>query len=92
MGKWCKVYKASKIYGIFVEIKIIDPNNNSNKEQPLINAFDLLMRSSTTLHLPEFNPIRKEILFRKWSIENWYNEFDLKIIEEGGLEKMLLAM
>ena len=57
VGKRYKVYEASKIYGIFVEIKIIDPNNNSNKEQPLINAFDLLMRSSTTLHLPEFNPI-----------------------------------
>ena len=59
VGKRCKVYEASKIYGIFVEIKIIDPNNNSNKEQPLINAFDLLMRSSTTLHLPEFNPISR---------------------------------
>ena len=62
VGKRCKVYEASKIYGIFVEIKIIDPNNNSNKEQPLINAFDLLMRSSTTLHLPEFNPIPKNAL------------------------------
>ncbi len=29
---------------MFVEIKIINPNNH-NKEQPLINTFDLLMKS-----------------------------------------------
>ena len=34
--KRCKVYEASKIYGIFVEIKIIDPNNNPNKEHIII--------------------------------------------------------
>lgn len=62
VGKRCKVYEASKIYGIFVEIKIIDPNNNPNKEQPLINAFDLLMRSSTTLYLPGFNLIPRNAL------------------------------
>ena len=62
VGKRCKVYEASKIYDIFVEIKIIDPNNNPNKEQSLINAFYLLMRSSTTLYLPGFNPIPRNAL------------------------------
>ena len=45
MGKRCKVYGDD----VFVEIKIIDPNNNPNKEQHLINAFELLRKSSTTL-------------------------------------------
>src|SRR5690349_12308037 len=51
VGKRCKVYEASKIYGIFVEIKFIDLNDNPNGERPLINAFDLIMKSSTTLYL-----------------------------------------
>ena len=55
VGKRCKVYEASKIYGIFVEIKFINLNDNPNEKRPLINAFDLIMKSSTTLYLPEFN-------------------------------------
>jgi len=43
VGKRCKVYEASKIYGIFVKIKIIDLNDNPNEERPLRNAFDLLI-------------------------------------------------
>ena len=31
-----KFMKHRKIYGIFVEIKIIDPNNNPNKEHIII--------------------------------------------------------
>ena len=62
VGKRCKVYEASKIYGIFVEIKIIDLNGNPNEERPLRNAFDLLINSSTTLYLPKFNPIPRNAL------------------------------
>src|SRR6266542_3824696 len=62
VGKRCKVYEASKIYDIFVKIKIIDLNSNSNEERPLRNAFDLLMNSSTTLYFLEFNPISRNAL------------------------------
>ncbi|CAG8575153.1 742_t:CDS:2 [Funneliformis mosseae] len=39
------------------EIRIIDLDDNSSEERPSKNAFDLLMKSSTTLFLPEFYPI-----------------------------------
>src|ERR1051325_11174293 len=43
--KRCKVYEASKIYGIFVEIKIIDPNNNPNKEHIIILISEQIRKS-----------------------------------------------
>ena len=46
-----KGYEASKIYGIFVEIKLIDILMKT-----LINVFDLLMKSSIT----KFNPNTKK--------------------------------
>ena len=74
VGKRCKVYEASKIYGVFIEIKIIDLNDNSNEERPLRNAFDLLMKSSTTLYLPEFNPTPRNALDQlKIDLTNFIN-------------------
>ena len=53
--KTCKVYEASSIYGIFMEIRIVN-NLNNDEEQPFRqNAFDLLMKASSTLCLSEFN-------------------------------------
>ena len=55
-------------------------NGNPNEEQPLRNAFDLLMKSSTTLYLPKFNPIPRNALDQqsslKWSRNlQWYASF-----------------
>ena len=47
--------KHQKIYNVFIKIKIIDLNYNPNEEKPLKNAFDLLMKLSTTLYLSKFN-------------------------------------